>query len=232
MTEASYLVAGRRPWNRELFDRRLAHLPGSWTFVATADQLDAALVERTYRYVFFLHWSSIVPHEVLADHECVCFHMTDVPYGRGGSPLQNLIVRGHAQTRLTALRMTDEVDGGPVYLKRDLALDGSAEEVYLRAGELSADMIEHIVEHEPTPMPQEGQVEPFARRTPAESRVPDGLSLSGVHDHIRMLDAEGYPPAFIETAGLRFEFRRAVRYDGRVEADVRITVASSPVAGS
>ncbi len=25
--------------------------------------------------------------------ECVCFHMTDVPYGRGGSPLQNLIIR-------------------------------------------------------------------------------------------------------------------------------------------
>jgi methionyl-tRNA formyltransferase len=232
MTEARYLVAGRRPWNLDLFDRRLAHLPGGWTFVATREELDAALGAGPHRYIFFLHWSSIVPHDVLAEHECVCFHMTDVPYGRGGSPLQNLIVRGHTDTRLTALRMTDELDGGPVYLKRDLALHGSAEEIYIRAGEISADMIEHIVEHEPTPAPQDGPVEPFPRRTPAQSQVPGGLSLSGVHDHIRMLDAKGYPPAFIETAGLRFEFRRAVRYDGRVEADVCITVASPPVSGS
>ncbi len=37
-------------------------------------------------------------------------HMTDVPYGRGGSPLQNLIARGHTSTKLTAMRMTAEVD--------------------------------------------------------------------------------------------------------------------------
>ena len=44
------------------------------------------------RYVFFLHWSWKIPAEIHTRFECVIFHMSDVPYGRGGSPLQNLIV--------------------------------------------------------------------------------------------------------------------------------------------
>lgn len=67
----------------------------------------------------------MVPEAVLIAAECVCFHMTDVPYGRGGSPLQNLIVRKHKKTKLTALKMTEEIDAGPVYCKRELSLDGS-----------------------------------------------------------------------------------------------------------
>jgi methionyl-tRNA formyltransferase len=38
-----------------------------------------------------------------------------------------------------------------------------------------------------------------------------------------MLDAEGYPRAFLEHGGFRYEFNRGVLYDGRIEADVRIT---------
>jgi len=55
--------------------------------------------------------------------------MTYMPYGRGGSPLQNLIVRGYRHTKLTALRMVEEFDAGPVYLKEDLCLEGNAEEI-------------------------------------------------------------------------------------------------------
>jgi methionyl-tRNA formyltransferase len=38
-----------------------------------------------------------------------------------------------------------------------------------------------------------------------------------------MLDAEGYPRAFLEYAGFRYEFSRAALYDGRIIADVKIT---------
>jgi methionyl-tRNA formyltransferase len=40
---------------------------------------------------------------------------------------------------------------------------------------------------------------------------------------IRMLDADGYPRAFLNYSGFRFEFSRSALYDGRVVADVRIT---------
>jgi methionyl-tRNA formyltransferase len=150
--------------------------------------------------------------------------MTDVPYGRGGSPLQNLILRGHRETRLTALRMTSELDAGPVYDKQPLSLLGSAEEIYQRAACLAADMIENITHHEPTPTPQAGEVTRFPRRRPEQSALPNSLpNLSALHDFIRMLDAEGYPRAFLEQGGFRFEFSRAVLQSDRLAADVTIT---------
>ena len=51
-------------------------------------------------YILLPHWSYIMPRELFENRECVVFHMTDLPYGRGGSPLQNLIVRGHRETMI------------------------------------------------------------------------------------------------------------------------------------
>ncbi len=156
-------------------------------------------------------------------YECVCFHMTDVPFGRGGSPLQNLITLGYRETRLTALRMTDKFDAGPVYMKEPLSLEGGAEEIYLRAGRMSAKMIERIIRREPKPMAQRGNPVNFKRRKPEESEIGNPASLEELHDFIRMLDAEGYPHAFMQHSGFRFEFTRPALYDGRIVADVRIT---------
>ncbi len=219
-----YIVAGCKPWHRRVFDGVLSKLAGEWHYVGDREQLSVAHVrELRPRYAFFLHWSWKVPSEILEEAECVCFHMTDVPYGRGGSPLQNLIARGHRDTKLTALRMTSEMDAGPVYLKRNLSLEGGAEEIYLRACALSAEMIQEIIRDEMQPLPQTGEPVNFRRRKPEESQIANLKSLEQLHDFIRMLDAEGYPRAFLSHAGYRFEFSRSALYDGRVVADVHIT---------
>lgn len=220
----SYLVLGCKPWNRRLFDETLRLLPGRWTYLDSPKELTLDLVRKLApRYIFFLHWSWKVPDEIVNRRECVCFHMTDVPFGRGGSPLQNLIVRGHRETKLSALRMTGEFDAGPVYLKQPLSLEGDAEEIYLRAGRLSVKMIERIVQEEMTPVPQEGKAVNFKRRTPPESEIGNCSSLESLYDFIRMLDAEGYPRAFLHHSGMRFELSRPALYDGRIVADVTIT---------
>ena len=220
-----YVVAGCKSWHRRVFDDVLSKLAGDWHYVGEKEQLSLARIrELRPRYAFFLHWSWKVPAEILEETECICFHMTDVPYGRGGSPLQNLIVRSHRDTKLTALRMTSELDAGPVYLKRDLSLEGGAEEIYLRACALSAEMIQQIVRDEVQPSPQAGEPVSFRRRKPEESQITKLDSLEQLHDFIRMLDAEDYPRAFLSYAGYRFEFSRSALYEGRVVADVRITV--------
>lgn len=220
----SYIVVGRKPWNEKAFNEVISHYSGKWHFIAKKEQILLEYIEKINpRYIFFLHWSWKVPDEIIDKYECVCFHMTDVPYGRGGSPLQNLIVRGHQETKLTALRMSQELDSGPVYLKENLCLAGNAEEIYIRATYLSARMIKDIIEKEPEPIPQTGEVVMFKRRQPQESKIPELSSLNALHDQIRMLDAEGYPQAFFEYKGFRYEFSRAALYDGRILADVTIT---------
>ncbi|GIK39311.1 MAG: hypothetical protein BroJett011_31440 [Chloroflexota bacterium] len=223
-SDITYLVAGTKTWSRRIFDEVIRHYSGNWVFIDTKDELKPNLVKQiSPRYIFFLHWSWLVPEEIIENYECVCFHMADVPYGRGGSPLQNLVSRGHKETKLTALQMVRDLDAGPVYLKKDLCLEGNAEEIYIRATYLSAQMIEYIIRERPQPVPQSGEAVLFKRRTPAQSEIPEIASLQMLQDFIRMLDADGYPKAFLVYQGFRYEFSRAALYDGRIVADVTIT---------
>jgi methionyl-tRNA formyltransferase len=229
----TYLVLGRQPWNRRVFEEKISKLPGRWLYISEPQEFSPEVVNKfSPRYLFFLHWSTRVPAEIIEKFECVCFHMTDVPYGRGGSPLQNLIVRGHRETKLTALRMTSEFDAGPVYLKEPLSLEGSAEEIYSRAAELSVTMIQTMIQKELNPTPQQGEVVNFTRRKPEQSRILNPTSLRDLYDFIRMLDADGYPRAFLDYAGLRLEFSRAGLHDGLFHAEVKITAVPSPADDS
>jgi methionyl-tRNA formyltransferase len=119
--------------------------------------------------------------------------------------------------------MTGEIDAGPVYLKEELSLEGPAQEIYLRASELAARMIQRILLEKPTPRPQEGDIVEFRRRTPEESAIPPLHSLGALYDYVRMLDAEGYPRAYIELEGLRYEFSNARLSGKQLRADVRVT---------
>ena len=177
------------------------------------------------RYIFVPHWSWRLPESIWNHYETIIFHMTDLPFGRGGSPLQNLIARGFTETKITALRCGAELDAGPIYEKVPLSLLGSAEEIFLRAAAQIEIMILSILQNTSEPVPQQGKPVFFARRTPKDGNIADLTTLAAVYDHIRMLDAEGYPPAFLHAGPLHLAFKRAVLRHGRVEADVTITLA-------
>jgi len=139
--------------------------------------------------------------------------------------LQNLIERGIYKTKLSALRVVGEVDAGPIYMKRDLDLAGSASEIFIRASKLIFDdMIPTILRDEPEPIPQKGKVVTFARRTPEQSSIANLTDSAKVYDYIRMLDAEGYPPAFVETEALNIEFCNAGLEGEYVLAQAKIKV--------
>jgi methionyl-tRNA formyltransferase len=225
----SYLFATNRPWNVEVFMSQRGRLSGHWQVCVHPTDLMPAASAASPRYVFFPHWSHIVPASFLEQYECVCFHMTDVPYGRGGSPLQNLIARGHTETVLTALRMSRELDAGPVYMKKPLDLSGTAEEIFQRAAALSFDMMLEIVGTEPEPVEQTGEPVLFKRRVPAQSEIPIDGSLAALNDHIRMLDAAGYPHAFITHGTWMGQLTGACLLPDAVEARVRFTKSKETI---
>lgn len=217
------MFASSKPWNRSLTEDLKLHSESKSEWVHSPEELENLInASPNIRYIFFLHWNWLVPEFIWSQYECVCFHMTDVPYGRGGSPLQNLIIRGHKDTVLTALRMVDEMDAGPVYTKRPLSLDGTAHEIYLRASKLSFEIIDWIVSSEPTPVAQSGQPVVFKRRNPTQSKLPIAGSMRQVYDHVRMLDAPTYPHAFVDHGEFRIEFSEARLGEEEVTATVRI----------
>ena len=83
-----------------------------------------------------------------------------------------------------------------------------------------------MIAHNPQPTPQEGEVVIFKRRKPEESNLPNIGNLQNAYDFIRMLDAEGYPTAFIEHGDYLVNFRKAKLEDDRIVAEVEIKTRS------
>lgn len=184
----------------------------------TIDALDAF----NPAFVIFPHWSWRIPDVIIDRYECVVFHMTDLPFGRGGSPLQNLVVRGVSTTQLSALRCDKVIDAGPIYLKVPLSTLGTAEEVFLRAAKLMLPMIVRIVDERIQPVVQIGESTVFERRRPEQGDLAKTANLEEIYDLIRMLDADGYPRAFINVGPIRLSFSRASLKSDAVVADVTI----------
>lgn len=223
----TYIVATTKPWNIKTFKEKICRYPGKWFLISDPKKLTPSLIKKIKPlYIFFPHWSWIVPGEILNLAKCVCFHETDLPYGRGGSPIQNLISRGYHKTMISAIRMEKGVDTGPIYLKRHASLDGSAQEIFERNAKIVAEMIFEIINKKSIiPKFQKGRAVIFRRRTPEQGNLANlsGLSLNKIYDIIRMLDAETYPKAFLEIAGFRFEFTKAQKSRDRINATVEIT---------
>lgn len=221
-----FIYASNRTWAINTFLEDRACLDGNWLVVTNTDDLLRAVSVMQPRYIFFPHWSELVPAEITDMYDCVCFHMTDVPFGRGGSPLQNLIMKGVKSTKLTALKMEEQLDAGPVYKKDELNLDGSAEQIFGRMAKLAITQIQYIIANNPIPTAQSNEKhEYFKRRGRADSEIKEEQSLEKLYDHIRMLDAPGYPKAFLNKNGFNFEFSKVTLTDQEevLQADVRIT---------
>ena len=218
------VIASQKPWQKRMSESLRKKTGHEFVQIVDPANFDVATLSSIQpRYVFLPHWSHRVDSDIYEEFECIIFHMTDVPFGRGGSPLQNLIARGIYETKISAIRCVSKLDAGPVYLKRPLSLHGSAEEIFIRASVIMEEMIVEILDREAEPREQEGEVTVFKRRTPGQSDLAAARSLDDVYDMIRMLDAEGYPPAFLNFGPFRLEFSRASRKVDRILADVRIS---------
>jgi methionyl-tRNA formyltransferase len=218
-----YLVLGQHQWCQTIFEEVLNYLDGEWVYLNSSPR-DVYEYIRIYNpeYVFCLHWSHIIPADIVNDYECVCIHPTYLPIGRGGTPIQNMLVRNWHTTFVSAFRMTEELDAGPVYLKESMSLEGSALDIYERIMIIAAGFIERIIAEKIQPKPQRGTVTYFERRQPEESVLPQNESISNLYNFIRMLDAPDYPASFIEYGSYVVEFKNAHLEKGKLTASVEI----------
>jgi len=208
---SKFVILSEKSWHKLLFDDlRLSFHTDSWLLIDSKKDFNLkALNEFEPSKIFIPHWSFIIPSEIHESYECIVFHMTDLPFGRGGSPLQNLITRGIYSTKISALKVDKGIDTGDIYLKEDLQLNGTATDIFERANHIIQKMIISILQNKIKPVSQKGKVTMFKRRKPQQSNIIELETLQKVYDYIRMLDADGYPKAYIENEFLKFEFNEA-----------------------
>lgn len=175
-------------------------------------------------YVFFIHWSWYIEKDIYEKYRCIVFHPAKVPFGRGGSPIQNLIERGYTDTVISAISVGEVLDAGDVYPVRcDLNLNGTADEILMRMSKkVCFYMIPEIIKNKLIPVKQEGEVVTFSRRKPKDSEIDFNRDIEKIYDLIRMLDGEGYPKAYVDIGKYRLEFNRAALHTECIIADVKI----------
>lgn len=220
----TFLLVTEKKWHLSLFDSLKKDGKDLWVLINSQEEFTVEnLTKINPTKIFIPHWSYIIPKEIYSKFECIVFHMTDLPYGRGGSPLQNLIVSGHESTKISALKVNEGIDTGDIFLKKELILFGTAEEIFIRASKIIFGMISDIIDEDIKPVGQKGPVLHFKRRKPDEGNILELTDLEEIFNYIRMLDAEGYPNAFLEFGHFRLEFSRAtLKSNNSILADVRI----------
>lgn len=219
-----FVLLTEKTWHKSLLAALTSRDNEEWKLVDNKEEFTLdKLQEFQPEFIFIPHWSYIISEKIWGTFPCVVFHMTDLPYGRGGSPLQNLILSGKTNTKISALKVDNGIDTGDIYLKKDLSLTGTAKEIFVRATPIILEMIEEIIDKKLEPTKQEGIPVNFKRRKPEDSSIEYLEDINIIYDYIRMLDCEGYPYAFIENDFFKFEFSNAQLLNNEIIANVRIS---------
>ncbi len=173
--------------------------------------------------IFFPHWSYLVDKKITNKFKCICFHSAPLPYGRGGSPIQNLIVRDFKQTPVCAIEMTEKIDAGGIYLKQNLSLKGDLNDILNSMSVKILRMMKIILKKKIIPKKQKGKVLNFKRLKKSNSEITTKESINKIYDKIRMLDSNDYPRAFIKIGKLKFIFSKAKIRKKTLQCNVKIT---------
>ena len=172
--------------------------------------------------VFFPHWNWIVSHEIFESYTCIVFHTAPLPFGRGGSPIQNLIKCGYEKSPVCALAMLECIDSGPIYDQIDISLKGSLSKILGRLNDVVNVLMLRLIDHLPKPKLQTGNVHVFRRLSFEDNQINSESYIENFYDSIRMLDDPSYPSAYLNLENVCIEFSDVNRKGNELFCKVRI----------
>ena len=171
-----------------------------------------------FDFVFFPHYSKVIPEVFLKQNICIGFHTGDLPRDRGGSPIQHKILRGEYGTFVSALKIVYEIDAGDVFCREPISLEhGSIETILKNISKIIAGMTRVILTENLLPKTQLGPVSTSKRLRPQDSELEfEVLNVRGIYDRIRMLDGLDYPSAYIKIGPYKLILSNAQLQDGKL----------------
>ena len=175
--------------------------------------------------IFFIHWSHLINESLFKKYLCIQFHASNLPKGRGGSPIQNQILLNIKKTKISAFKVSKRLDSGPICLQYDLSLEGSAISIFKRLENKSIQMIKKIIKSKNLNFKkQKGKPSFFIRRKPSESKINiyKIKTIKKLYDFLRMLDAPSYPKAYIKLNKFKFMFNDIKMNKDKINAKVEI----------
>ena len=163
-------------------------------------------------FIFFIHWSNFIKKNIYENFKCIQFHCSDLPKFRGGSPIQNQILKGINKTKITAFRISKKIDEGDFCKKEKINLNGNVSHILKRVEKKSIKMILNITNKKSLKFnKQKGKISKFKRRTAKDSDITlhKYQKLRKIYDFIRMVDGDGYPNAYLNLQKYKIIFKNS-----------------------
>lgn len=209
--------------NSKFFEKKIKKK--SYYFISNKNKLNLKYLKKIKPYIiFFPHWNHHIKKNIFDNYNCIGFHSTPLPYGRGGSPVQNMIIRNKKNSVICAYKITKGIDVGPVYLRKKLSLNGSGNDIFLRIYITILKMMSKLEKKLPIPVLQKGKIVYFKRRKHSQSNLLNVKNIREAYNLIRMLDIDflDYPKAFIAGKNIKLYFKNAKYNNGKIDANVKI----------
>ena len=199
------VLVGYREWALSAFAKFR-----SYPVMKSMDNLNAFLNKYDHKEklcLIFVGWSDIIQSDIIQNHICICLHPSDLPKYRGGTPIQNQRINGIKKTKLTAFRMDNGIDSGPIIYKTDISIDGHMNDIFLSLSLASAKIINKIIMNKDINFlngkPQkEEDATIYKRRKPEDSELTIDELLNSTSEELfnKICSLEDpYPNAFIKT---------------------------------
>jgi N-acetylneuraminate synthase len=181
---------------------------------------------------FYFGCTRITPKVVrVRNRRNLVVHASELPKGRGFSPLTWQVIEGRNEIPVCLLEAVDEADAGPVIYCDRLHFEG-----HELIGEMRADLGQMHIElcrrflDAPAPLegaPQRGEPTVYRRRRPEDSRLNPERRITDQFDLLRTVDNDLYPAIF-EHRGRGY--RLAIeKHDAAFHPAIEITIAGCPI---
>lgn len=186
--------------------------PSSW-IIPYAEKLTFKLRERGHDVLIVHKHKDVKQGDILCLLSCdrvfkqlnlnknnLVVHESDLPKGRGWSPLTWQVLEGKDEIPVTLFEAVEQVDAGIIYAQEILRLNGTEllPEMKHMQGEATIKLILDFVEKYPnnSGRMQEGEATFYKKRTPIDSKLDTRKTLEDQFNLLRVCDNEQYPAYF------------------------------------
>ena len=154
-------------------------------------------------FILFYGWSWIIKKISFSKYNCLMLHPSLLPKFRGGSPIQNQIIRNIKKSAVTIFKINEIIDGGDILYQSKLSLKGSLDDIFQRMSEIGFKGTQKILNSKKINQKKQNHSKDtqYKRRKPEESEITvKELKKSNpvyIYNKLRML-ADPYPNPFIK----------------------------------
>lgn len=166
---------------------------------------------------FLLSCTKILPESFLKFNKYnIVIHASDLPKGKGFSPLQWQILEGKDSIVLTLFHAVKELDAGDYYLKEMLRFEGHElmEELHDKMGVKINEMAEKFIHNINIlkPKKQIGNSTYYPKRTIENDKLDMNKSITELFNHFRIANNDEYP-LYFEYKGFKYNLKIEKRND-------------------